>query len=109
MTTKLSTRSHAPNNSSKITREAMLYLRMSLPAGWQSYFSVRRTGKYWGLRIECPVCGETAPHEINPWNKWRWLTVHITESHARNLSRVTRKEFPNTLPKDTTPHRLHVN
>jgi hypothetical protein len=69
------------NNASKILHEARAYLRVSLPAGWQNYFSARRTGKYFGLTIRCPHCEQTAPDRVGPHQRWRWLAVHVSSQH----------------------------
>ena len=59
-----------------VPRAAVTYLRMSLPAGWESYWRARKCGRYWGITIMCPRCEMKPPKEIKPWNRWRWLAAH---------------------------------
>jgi hypothetical protein len=42
----------------------------------------RRAGKYWGLRIECPVCGER-PTKLKQHQRWRWLAAHLATHKPR--------------------------
>src|SRR5262245_58348986 len=72
----------ASRPGSKPMREALTYLAPLLPSGWDNYFSSRRAGRYWGLTVQCPVCDEHAPPELNYGNrKWRWLAVHMSCEH----------------------------
>ena len=50
---------------SSTTQTAAVYLGPLLPAGYSSYFAVRRAGRYYGLRVECPVCHTHAPEECD--------------------------------------------
>jgi hypothetical protein len=81
-TTSRSRRSLTPwgglKHGSKAMQEANTYLRELLPSGWDSYFSVRRAGSYYGLFIQCPVCSLIPPPEVQGSRRWRWLAVHIT-------------------------------
>jgi hypothetical protein len=77
-----STVSDGANNSSRITPKAVKSLAMSLPVGWQRFYTPRRAGKGWGFPIRCRLCGETAPPEVNKWNKWRWTYFHRDLAHT---------------------------
>lgn len=69
--------------ASKDTLKGLAYLQPFLPLGWQSFFSIRRAGRYWGLSIVCPQCGAAPPSEIDYGNRrWRWLTVHLAKQHT---------------------------
>lgn len=72
-------RSVKPKRSSNTTPIPQVYLGPLLPTGWQRYFSAKRAGKYWGLRITCPFCKATPPTEIVGARRWRWLSVHVAE------------------------------
>src|SRR5216684_1796101 len=64
------------------SRKARERLQLSLPSGWQSFFDVRRAGKYWALPRECPVC-QARPEVGTPdWNKWRWVMAHLRMEHV---------------------------
>lgn len=67
---------------SRPMRQAAASLLMSLPVGWQSYFQARKYGRHLGVRIICPRCEATPPSHVNQWNRWRWLTVHLTTCRA---------------------------
>lgn len=68
------------SNLSPVSQESLAKL---LPSGFQNYFQVARYGKWWGLRIECPVCGESAPKWlVYTARKWRWLSIHMLEHGA---------------------------
>lgn len=67
----------------KPTRQAQTYLHELLPGGWQTFFSERRTGKYYGLTIKCPFCKALPPASVGYGaRKWRWLSVHISLKHT---------------------------
>ena len=70
-----------PRSKEDAWREkATRYLGPMLPVGWSTYFEARRAGKYFGLTIECPVCGDTPPDGMKYGNRrWRWLSVHLAE------------------------------
>jgi hypothetical protein len=65
-------------------QQASAYLQQLLPSGWDSYFSARRAGSYYGLYIQCPVCSEIPPPEVQGSRRWRWLAVHIT-NHEKDV------------------------
>ena len=54
-----------------------------LPANWQTYFTARRAGKYWGLSVVCPVC-KALPDEACDYGlrRWRWLAAHMADKHS---------------------------
>jgi hypothetical protein len=65
-------------------------LQTFLDKDFQDFWEVRRFGKNFGLRIECPCCGAVAPQrgsgEDIVWygyRKWRWLANHLTQEHCR--------------------------
>jgi hypothetical protein len=67
-------------STSLLPRAAVRYLRPSLPLGWELYFWPRNVGLgRYGLQIWCPQCDERAPKEVKPWNRWRWLAVHVAK------------------------------
>ena len=67
---------------SKPSPKAIRYLAELLPDRWQKLFSVHKYGKYAGLSISCPACGERPPSELKySARKWRWLSVHIAIKH----------------------------
>ena len=70
----------------KVSPSAWEYLRPSLPAGWGHFFQARRSGRYWGLAITCPICNKRPETEIYSWNRWRWLAVHIATKHPQPQS-----------------------
>lgn len=67
------------NKSLQDSQLATDYLSPLLPTGWERYFSAQRAGKYWGLSITCPVCGERPASSIKGGRRWRWLSVHISK------------------------------
>lgn len=72
----MSTAVSSPN--SKFTPISLESLSLSLPDGYQNYFEVKRTGRWYGLHIACPVCGEEPPKILKYANrKWRWTAVHM--------------------------------
>lgn len=83
----LHTASDTSKRSSSTTQKAQVYLGPLLPAGWQSYFDVRRAGKYWGLSIVCPTCGEAPPKDLLGGRRWRWLSVHIAKHKPVRLAK----------------------
>lgn len=64
---------------SKPSQTALKSLRPSLPGGWELYFSARKAGSHWGLTIQCPHCLSRPPKDVRPWQRWRWLAVHVAE------------------------------
>lgn len=88
----------ASQNGSGFMRTASKYLRVSLPDGWEKYYSARRAGKYYGLSINCPVCGEPPPRELElkGAQRWRWLSVHLTIHNY--AGRVYKTPFEQTAP-----------
>ena len=77
-------------HGSKYTQKAMAYLQPLLPTGWERYFSARRAGKWWGLSVKCPVCGDLAPPELHySSRKWRWLSVHLA---SHRPARIVKEE-----------------
>jgi len=84
-----STPSAMSKHGSKSTRTAWDFLRPLLPTGWATYFDARRAGRYWGLSMRCPLCGERPPAELHYGHrKWRWLTVHVSSHHKPRLRKV---------------------
>ena len=77
-TAKLHSQRATSRAGSKSTRVATEYLSPLLPTGWERSFEIRRAGKYWGLSVVCPVCGERPPVELAYGiRRWRWMTVHV--------------------------------
>jgi hypothetical protein len=52
-------------------------LLASSPVTVRNFFTVRRVGNNYGYAIVCPHCEEKPPKGIAPWNRWRWLTLHV--------------------------------
>ena len=77
------TSSAVSKSKSKPLPSAWEYLRPNLPTGWGHFFHPRRSGRYWGLAIICPLCEQRPGSEITPWNRWRWLAVHIASKHPQ--------------------------
>lgn len=72
------TRSASPSALSKPSPAARLFLQGLLPPNWARLFQARPSGKYFGLMIACPKCGQRPPKElVYASRKWRWLSVHI--------------------------------
>lgn len=76
-TKKLSTPSATAGRGSTPTRTAQALLDRLLPDGWESYFTMRRAGKWWGLSIQCPTCEVRPPKELLGAQRWRWLAAHM--------------------------------
>lgn len=75
-----------PAESSKYSealRMSTIYLQSCLPQGSRNLFTPRRYGNYLGVPVVCPHCEKRPPHEIRPWNRWRWLTFHIATQHTK--------------------------
>lgn len=72
---KLLTPSGESKGSSYNSQRAREFLDNILPNGWESYFSPKRAGKYYGLGIVCSVCG-MRPSHLKQHHRWRWLAVH---------------------------------
>lgn len=76
------------------SRRDLASLQLSLDKDFQDFWEVRRFGSHWGMRVICPVCGDTPP--IQRWaeedyiayghRKWRWLSNHIVTDHCRNAA-----------------------
>jgi hypothetical protein len=59
---------------------ARVYLQTLLPPAWERFFTARHAGRYFGLKIECPVCHTDAPKSLlYASRKWRWLAVHMAQ------------------------------
>lgn len=80
---------HSKNSAAQL-RKSMASLRASLPSGALSYFYARRVGRGYGFSITCPHC-EARPDsgEVQPWNRWRWLSMHIAAKHTKAPTKVT--------------------
>src|SRR5258708_6647050 len=86
----LSTPSHDANNGLKITqmhskREKRTFTQFhaSLPTGWENYFSARRVVSGFGFRVQCGVCGERPPREVEyGYARWRWVEIHTVKEHC---------------------------
>jgi hypothetical protein len=72
------------------SRKDLASLQTFLDKDFQDYWEVRRFGRNFGLRIQCPCCGADAPsradHEDIVWygyRKWRWLANHLVSQHSR--------------------------
>ena len=65
-----------------VPRSLLAVLQASLPKGSLDFFTPCQVGSHGGLRIICPVCQETAPRTVKPWNRWRWMAAHIRVEHA---------------------------
>jgi hypothetical protein len=67
---------------SKAMPRAQEYLHALLPGGWETYFVASHAGRFWGLRVRCPLCDEKIPDECNYGSRrWRWLAVHLSVAH----------------------------
>lgn len=63
---------------SQPSQKQMDYLISKLPTGWERLFYVRLSGSFAGLRIICPFCAIVPPKELRGSQRWRWMTVHVT-------------------------------
>jgi len=72
-----------PKHGSKPIAMALAYLSPMLPGNWQTYFTARRAGKYWGLSVVCPVC-KALPDPACDYGlrRWRWLAAHMADKHS---------------------------
>lgn len=68
-------------------KQAERLLTANLPTRYAEYFDIRRAGKYWGLSIICPTCGEAPPGSVVGGRRWRWLAVHIAKHKPVRLAR----------------------
>src|SRR5215475_12409832 len=59
-------------------QRGLVVLRDNLPKDALRYFTLRKSGNYWGISNICPFCGEKPPRDIKPWNRRRWQAVHIS-------------------------------
>ena len=66
---------------SKFMHTASKFLGPYLPSGWANYFKPVKTGKYYGLRIACPICSATPGDLEYGSRRWRWLSVHLATEH----------------------------
>lgn len=48
------------------------------PRGLQNYFTP--VGDH-GLRVKCHYCGALPPQGVQPWQRWKWLSIHTTMRH----------------------------
>lgn len=72
------------------SRRDLASLQAFLDKDFQSFWEVRRFGRNFGLRIQCPCCGMDAPARASSedivwygYRKWRWLANHLVSEHAR--------------------------
>src|SRR5579871_6144703 len=87
---KSQSKSRALKAGSKLTsrdlQEALTYLRSTLPAGFQNFWTPRRYGRAWGIPIFCDICGpeDGRPPEYckTTAQRQRWLRVHIRKEHV---------------------------
>jgi hypothetical protein len=84
---QLHTSSGEQKASLKYKHVAQEFLSPLLPVGWQSYFDIRKAGKWWGLSLVCPTCGETPPSKLLGSRRWRWLAVHIAKHKPVRLAK----------------------
>jgi len=58
---------------------------------------VIRCGNNYGLRVKCPVCGQTPPKQHAGealWyghRRWRWLGNHMVSVHMRDAALTHRR------------------
>jgi hypothetical protein len=72
------------------SRRDLASLQTFLDKDFQNFWEVRRFGRNFGLRIQCPCCGDEAPQRTSGedivwygYRKWRWLANHLTTEHCR--------------------------
>lgn len=72
------------------SRRDLASLQTFLDKDFQSFWEVRRFGRNFGLRIQCPCCGQDAPSRDKDedivwygYRKWRWLANHLVSDHCR--------------------------
>jgi hypothetical protein len=73
------------------SRRDLASLQIFLDRDFQDYWEVRRFGRNFGLRIQCPCCGADAPARASSedivwygYRKWRWLANHLVSDHCRS-------------------------
>jgi hypothetical protein len=72
------------------------YLRSCLPPGSRNFFTPRRYGNHLGVPCVCH-CGAKPPKHIAPWNRWRWLSFHVSVVHAlKHVEQVGEESDPFT-------------
>lgn len=62
-------------------RLSTTFLNACLPPGSQSLYTARKYGNHIGVQCQCPRCDARPPHEVRPWNRWRWMAFHEMTAH----------------------------
>ena len=67
------------SNASSSKSALQLVSRSALsPRGLQNYFT---PWGHNGLRVKCHFCGALPPDAVQPWQRWKWLSIHTTMRH----------------------------
>lgn len=89
------------NRSSKAWLLHTTYLRsLCPPSSYGRWSRPRKFGRNLGFQCECPTCEERPPHHIPPWNRWRWMSLHMASAHRGRLMNKLYAQSPDYTPYD---------